>query len=307
MSAKQSLEAMIESYLRDGPTKLPSETRSQITGATEQITQRRPAAWAVPHRPLLVAAGIVVVIALAGALIGPRVRDLPLVGGRSPESQYLLPGGSDEPYPAPLRDEPSFGPTIVPGRLFDVRRGDTPEAVMPMWVYDDPRDVGPNGIGIVDIVSVKLRKGGCRGADWTCIYFQPAAQATRPLADPRVDWVAWGVVFDRDGDGRADARFGIDNLPNGALRAWLTDLRTGRTNAVVGGNGQTIDHPTQWEGEVPFQTGTSLAGHGYAWLDDASTGPQAHFYVWAAAIRDGRILSLDFAPDTGWIDGRPDE
>jgi hypothetical protein len=57
--------------------------------------------------------------------------------------------------------------------------------------------------------------------------------------DPSEQWIAYGLVADDDGDGVADRRLGIDNIPVPATgeqqhRAWITDLHTGRTEYKVG-------------------------------------------------------------------------
>ena len=58
-----------------------------------------------------------------------------------------------------------------------------------------------------------------------------------PDVDPTEQWIAYGLVVDDDGDGIADRRFGMDNIPGPAKdlphRAWITDLHTGRTESSV--------------------------------------------------------------------------
>jgi hypothetical protein len=314
--SNEPVDTMIASYLRDGPTELPADRRVAIAAATEQLGQRRRV-LPVPSRQLLRAAAIVVAVALTATLLGPRLGDLVRVGDAPavtdahavtdrPDRPSVdrgsswVPGRENVPYPAPLREEPSET-IVVPVQLVDVDRGDPGMPPARMWAYEDPTEQGSSEVAIVDIESVKFYRGSCYVAN-ICIYFKPAENPTRPMPHPRDEWVVWGVVFDNDGDGRGDARFGIDNLPKGAVRAWLTDLRADTTEVVVGGEGLTIDHAGRWEGEAPFAD-TSLDEHGYAWVTKALTGPAGRFYVWAAAIRDGQIASLDFAPDVGWIDG----
>ena len=47
------------------------------------------------------------------------------------------------------------------------------------------------------------------------------------------------------------------------------------------------------------------------WCVRRTRSPRAahpiHFYAWASQIEDGRIVATDYAPDTGWIDTRPDD
>ena len=139
-----------------------------------------------------------------------------------------------------------------------------------------------------------------------CIRFETRTGVSRPIVDPRDTWIAYGVVFDNDGDGQPDVRWGIDNTPDDSLRAWSTDLRTGITRVVRGSRTTFPDHGRLWEAEFPFESNGDRSRRGYASLHPDLSGPDGRFYVWSAVIRDGRIVATDFAPDAGWIDGRPD-
>ena len=48
------------------------------------------------------------------------------------------------------------------------------------------------------------------------------------MPGPATAWIAYGVVVDLNGDGRADQRIGIDNSTSDH-REWITDLATGQT------------------------------------------------------------------------------
>jgi hypothetical protein len=136
------------------------------------------------------------------------------------------------------------------------------------------------------------------------------ADNTPPLVAPTDQWIAYGVVVDTDGDGVADVRFGIDNIPATAPgqdehRAWITDLHTGRTTSAVGkpygGVGETYFdtfYPGEWTGigaRLGFGGDTTAA-------IDPLPGLHSPFYAWASVIENGRVVATDYAPDTGWLE-----
>ena len=119
-----------------------------------------------------------------------------------------------EDWPAPVRTEPAGPATIVPISL----QGD----------YPDPTgDTESDAFPWVDIHLVGF------GHNNSVVAYVPGA----PEVDPTEQWIAYGVVVDDDGDGIADRRLGMDNLPGPATelphRAWITDLHTGRTESSV--------------------------------------------------------------------------
>ncbi len=117
-----------------------------------------------------------------------------------------------EDWPAPVRTEPTGPATIVPiSDRYQDPTSDTESGAFP-WT-----DIHVIGFGHNNAVVV----------------YVPGA----PNVDPTEQWIAYGVVVDDDGDGVADRRFGMDNIPGPAAelphRAWITDLHTGRTESSV--------------------------------------------------------------------------
>jgi hypothetical protein len=226
----------------------------------------------------------------------------------SPESQFL-------DWPGPIREEA----TITTEALIVGHGGD--------GIYDDP--VGDVGVDVVDVIEVTTQVGiwGLPSLDRD-VFFRVAGNMNS-IPDPREEWIAYGIVVDYTGEGRPDARYGIDNAvgmmvpsitlddgrrvvvrdttieeadPGFLQRMWRTDLATG-VNQVRA----CCEDPMLMDAVFPFPVG---------WLDEAGRGsmfvvPEAneivfHFYVWASVIRDGRVVAVDYAPDAGWFAiGRP--
>jgi hypothetical protein len=153
-----------------------------------------------------------------------------------------------------------------------------------------------------------------------------------PDVDPTEQWIAYGLVADDDGDGVADRRFGMDNMPVDATghwlhRAWITDLHTGQTVSSdrPGDDCQNVPVPRQsicWD---VISLVTSFPGRGgerAPWADGLSAamlrvggettgggtfgGLPERFYAWASVIQDGRVVATDYAPDVGWLEPSPD-
>ena len=97
-----------------------------------------------------------------------------------------------------------------------------------------------------------------------------------PEVDPTEQWIAYGLVVDDDGDGIADRRFGMDNIPGPAEdlphRAWITDLHTGRTESSVL---NSLDYFESPQGIVKTPTvGDTFFGASFpAAQAEASNGP----------------------------------
>ena len=123
----------------------------------------------------------------------------------------------DEDWPAPVRAEPAGGPKVVP-----ILWTDNEETGR----YEDPTgDTESDAFPWVDIHAVSFCHNRACPVVWV-----PGA----PNTDPTEQWIAYGLVVDDDGDGVADRRFGIDNIPGPTQdwqrhRAWITDLHTGQT------------------------------------------------------------------------------
>ena len=46
--------------------------------------------------------------------------------------------------------------------------------------------------------------------------------------------------------------------------------------------------------------GLAAATYGFLRPGRIDRQPARHFYLWAALIRDGQLVSVDYAPDVGW-------
>jgi heat shock protein HslJ len=169
-----------------------------------------------------------------------------------------------------------------------------------MWdsfEYRDPvGDVTGEDVAWVDITEVKISTG-----HWMAFALELADDMPRPQEDPADRWIAFGVVQDANGDGAADVRLGIDNLPLGKHRTWRTDLASGRTKSeVMPDDG----YSTMYPGEGDSWDRASL-GHPRTFDELVRAFP---FYAWASTIEDGRVVATDYAPDTGWLqEGAPPE
>jgi hypothetical protein len=223
----------------------------------------------------------------------------------------------DEDWPAPVRAEPAGRPTVVP--ILWRKDGDTGR-------YNDPTgDTQSDAFPWVDIHTVSF----CHNHECPIVWVPGA-----PNVDPTEQWIAYGLVTDDDGDGVADRRFGIDNIPgpaadSGRHRAWITDLHSGQTESSILNSQETPmvgdtyfratfpaarpEEPEQprrlCEGgsnKPTWMRGLAEALVGLGGGDIAGGGSlggplPARFYAWASVIVDGRVLATDYAPDAGWL------
>lgn len=315
MSGQRLNDARIAVALRAHvPERAPAGLGDRVVNAVDKTPQQRPAPSLLAglmnadptarRRSLLIAAALLVGLAVATAA---GVGALRLQQQDPPPELYpppaliWTPAALDAPYPAPFRAEPSEGAPTVEAIRLPAAPGERQELA---WT-DPTGDVVPADDSRVDIVKVEFWRGqGCLRVGTLCVFYQPARLLESPLPDPQLEWIAYGMVVDSDRDGQPDGRFGIDNGPAGVIRAWHTDLLTERTRVVVGGNGQTIDG-FYGESELPLSGGGTRPGRGYMWLTQGfSASPpewNGAFYLWAAVIREGQIVSIDFAPDAGWL------
>lgn len=195
----------------------------------------------------------------------------------------------DEDWPAPVRIEPNGGAIVRPqtGPHLDAS-------------YSDP--ASDTGSAVYPWVDIRELQG-----TYTRVVIDLASNLPPPVP-PTKQWIAYGVVVDDDRDGIADRRFGIDNVPTTAPgerehRAWITDLRTGRTVAAVGppygdvgGTYWDTFFPGEWTGiGARLGFGGDIAGGG-------THGLRSPYYAWASVIVDGRVVATDYAPDVGWLD-----
>ena len=297
-------DALIAAWLDDGPARLEPDDRRAIALLAERTAQRRGivAQWEgrLPRwlglRMPLAFAGATTVIVVALALVGPSL--IATAPSESPATPSASSAPTDvawdptrwdgQPYPAPLRVEPTGGaPTVTTSPL-------TPAFGRS---YDDgPEDEAPAKELVADLLGVTVRLGCWRNAKTACVGFQVPDSVSMP-ADPAASWAAYGLVIDVDGDGIGDIRVGFDNRVVGDTQMWRTDLRTGVTEVAPPGVGEDAWMDVTAPGPV------NEAPH--IFMTQSLTIPEFHFYAWAAVIQDGRVVSMDFAPDSGWIDGRP--
>jgi hypothetical protein len=260
------------------------------------------------------AVAAVLVVVLAGALVAQRLQPARVaVPGTTPTPTATAaatltpaptriqwtPAALREPFPFPLRSEPLGGAPVVDAMPSDFggRQGFR-------WIdpVDDVRDeTDPR----VDLVNIEFFRGqGCLASSTLCLFYWPAQLLERPVPEPTSEWIAYGMVFDNDRDGVADGRYGIDNIPGDAFRAWSVDDRPGHPAEfkVPSSNSRTIDG-AYGESDPPTTRGGT--GRGYMWIRGTTASAAGEtgggFYLWAAVIRDGRLVSLDYAPDAGWL------
>jgi hypothetical protein len=308
MSSLGSVDQLIASYFNEGPTDLGADRRAAIVAAAEQISQRRGfvGGWDARSMRLLRVAVAVVLIAVTSALLIPRLDDVVGVFRPEPTSLYWTQESYTAPYPAPFRSEPLFGRSVVTATIGNAGSPDFPRD--PTWVVRDAiGDASPINVDAVDITKVEYKDFGCWTSRSICVKFDVSRPPSRPLVDPRTEWIAYGIVLDNDLDGRPDVRVGLDNRPGGSIRSWRTHLATGSTSYILSELSGTADHPMHMEVEYPTAMTAERTYHGYFYLSWGLSGPEGHFYVWAAVIRDGEIVAMDFAPDAGWIDGRDED
>jgi hypothetical protein len=163
----------------------------------------------------------------------------------------------------------------------------------PTW--HDPRDDVP--VRSVDIDRVLLYPGS---QGW---YIGLAARPPGADADPGLV-IAYGLVFDTNGDGVADYLVGIDDgAPQpGEFRVRVTDLATGKTDEQIGppyGFPVEFSHPAEEQPrpDPPAMTFTFLGDSKPADLNPWTV----RFYAWTSATRDGQVVARDYAPDAGWM------
>ena len=194
------------------------------------------------------------------------------------------PGSVEADWPAPVRAEPVGSPVTL--YAHSTLAPDPGDWSQPM--YGDPiGDVSASAASWVDLETITVS-----GDE---IELAVAGSITPGAPKPDEAWIAYGVVVDNDLDGIADVRYGIVNLPTGlGLRAWITNLRTGKTESEVG-------VPSGFVGRTHFDPFYPEGPGGRARF----YGPGApRFYAWASLIQDGRVVATDYAPDAGWLFAR---
>lgn len=340
MTTRRDPERLLSAYLADGMEVLSDRVVGSILDEVH-VTRQRPgyARWSRRStvRRALAAAAAVTVVVLGGAFyLGQRGRPgvagpsaTPVASPGQSHAAVVIPSGTPsttpsatpiawsaarlaEDWPAPVRLEPAGGAPLVPIFLSGDQRG---------GLFDDPTgDTGSPTYPWVDIHSVGF------GRNTSVLIWVPAA----PGVNPTDQWIAYGVVVDDNGDGIADRRFGMDNIPGTTTdwrrhRAWITDLHTGRTVSSVR---NAVDYTVLPDGTIlTAMVGDTFFGAVFPFgRADASTSPGClagaevefgggdttgggsssgmmpkRYYAWASVIVDGRVAATDYAPDAGWL------
>lgn len=266
--------------------------RHQRTGLLEWPRRRPSVGW-------LIVALLLAMAALGAVLgIGALVRD-PQPGPLVWEPQRLA-----QDWPAPVRGGSSSGGDVVPMSLGDDARWDPSEGRWEPFQYSDVLgDAGLDDVPWLDIEKVHL------GSDYSTASFDIllAGEMPDPVPNPETTWIAYGLVLDTDGDGVADVRIGVDNMPSGEHRVWRTDLASGETKWSAGPPYGWVGEPEGGSGAgrigldtwYPGEEGGGRAEFRYSVLEDERP---LRFYVWASMIERGRVAATDYAPDAGWLE-----
>jgi hypothetical protein len=213
-----------------------------------------------------------------------------------------------QPWTGTIRVEPDGEPLIV--------KATRPTPADNLRITDGSDGAIDGSLGLVDIVSVDPR-APCGLA--ACAKIRVAHDiGQEPRGDPQSLLVAYGLVIDRHGDGAPDLQVGVDNA-NGHRRTWRTDLHSSET---ASGNGWTLRDtsvsawvPGLYSGGVPRiprrldpdETRRDAWVGVSHWLRivEELPDPALNFYTFAAAIRDGKVVAVDYAPDVGWLTAAP--
>jgi hypothetical protein len=209
-------------------------------------------------------------------------------------------------WPVAVRPEPA-GRLVPAARMIlgDDARWDASEALWGPFEFGDGLGDGvPGDMPWLDIREVHL-KAWPRGDSSFRLVLAGPAPGDRPAPADR--WMAYGLVLDTDGDGRADQRVGMDNIAGGDHRAWWAHLTTGAVSwkagppyIEVGGRGEGQGGARTIALETWYPQGDGSAGR-EAIINYAPGAPDFRFYAWAGLIQGGRVVALDYAPDAGWL------
>jgi hypothetical protein len=307
MTANHDLERRLADYYTgEAPQRAPDRVLAATFAAIDSTTQRR-VLIRVPFRRMSTATrlALAATLLIAAAAIG-----LALAGNRPPVPPPLTwtQDSLVEDWPAPVRPEPPGGGRIVTMNLADDARWDSSRAMWDSFEFPDPvGEVVRAGAPWVDIKEVGLSPGTV-----TAIGLELADDVPRPQAHPANKWIAYGFVQDTNGDGAADVRIGIDNLPVSEHRAWNTDLASGETKSAVGppygsvgtvqdgGAAGRVSLDTYYPGEGD-QSGNRASLRYMLTFEELTRHGSYAFYAWASMIEDGRVVATDYAPDAGWL------
>jgi hypothetical protein len=170
------------------------------------------------------------------------------------------PASLEQDWPAPVRKEQAGDPTVEP--LTD-------------QYWDPAGDTESDAFPWVDIRAVSSR-------EHSVTFWVPGGA---PDVDPAEQWIAYGLVADDDGDGVADRRYGMDNIPGPVAwghpphRAWMTDLHTGRTESSLL---YSKDYDEHHDGTIDTMLGDTMLGTYFPFAENAIPGPSCDAGVQAS-------------------------
>lgn len=269
-----------------------------------------------PSSMLLVAAALLVALAIGtAAAIGSRVVDLPWESSRDrpiTDPDATPPVAAEHDWPGALRPEPGVGSLEV-ARYTNERNGQPGGDL----IFDDPvADLGVPAADHVDLRVVHVQTDLGDPFGYFAVSLMLQAAYPDDLREPVRHRAAYGLVLETNGDGVPDYRLGIENVPGGRYRLWLTDLATEETRAGLFGDGLGGDrrgdgypfgdaiHPGegQDQGDDRRRRAWVLVGPDHIGVErQLFADGRVHFYAWASLIEDGRIVATDYAPDRGWL------
>jgi hypothetical protein len=299
MTANTNLERRLaEHYASEPQLRAPDRVLHAALASIETTKQRRDllAPWrsrTMSSYTKAAIAAVLIALATVGLLLLGNTAPQPV-----PERLSWTPERYSEDWPAPPRSVPPSGTPDVPLVRGDNTRWDPEVRAWEGLEYVDPvGDAGPGVTPWLDIREVQLSAG----TGIASYSIELLGGVPLPPTDPRSRWIAYGIVIDTDGDGIADERIGIDNMPDGDHRAWSTDLLTGLTKWKAGpGYGDVYDDGAAG-GSLGLDTWYPSAVEEIDHAVLRYSGGSGRFYGWASMIEDGRVVATDYAPDVGWL------
>jgi hypothetical protein len=295
MNERADVERLVDAWLREeAPIRADAIVLAGAMDRIGSVAQRRrrivgPSAGRSPRlsrlRLVLVAAAVV---AAVGALltVGPRRSEL-----GTPSSMPSAPmlERSTREWAVPPRSEQETDAVDIPLVLGPDARWNG--SGWDGWHYLDPVGDVATGAEWVDIRRVGAFK------------MLLAEDPHLPMIDPAERRIAYGFVIDQDEDETPDLQLGMDNLVSGGVRAWLTDLKTGRTTVKCYPRPRrepacAVDDGLRGLSDYfyPYASETWYPGPWFFYF-----GPSSRFYAWASIIEDGQVVATDYAPDAGWL------
>lgn len=286
MRDDRAFERAVADWLADGSDRTPTAAVDAVLLAVRSTAQERD--LGIPLRTLRLSTSLrlAAVIAIA-AVIG--------VGAFNAFAPGTGPGSTPAPTPttfAPLIWTPDAVRLDWPGPLRSEAAGGARQLHRVADYVDGVGDSGEPDPW-TDITHVTLRTGNTVQSS-NPIGLELAGGLTS-VPSPSNTWIAYGVVIDLDGDGRADQRIGIDNS-TADHREWITDLATSQT-AVNPGPPYGAFEAFGTRVETWFVDANGLVA-----VDVKRTPGGIRFYAWASTISGGSVVTTDFAPDAGWIE-----